>query len=125
MSSRLPSVVLSAAFALCVSDASPVLAQSDADPDQPAGLQPVPEPPEIPNRVRSGETLEPEVTIRREEKKLIREYRLNGRLYAVRIEPGVGPGYWLLDADGDGRLETRRRELGPDFVIPGWVLFSW
>lgn len=93
--------------------------------DRPPGLEPVPEPPEIPPRVQSGETLEPDVTIIRGTKETITEYRLNGRLYAIRVEPGAGPGYWLVDADGDGLLETRRSGLDPNFLIPALVIFSW
>lgn len=98
-----------------------------ATPVQPAEptLEPVPEPPPIPERVQSGEILEPEVTIIQREDVTIHEYRLNGRLYAVRIVPDNAPPYYLVDADGDGELETRRKELTPEILIPQWVLFSW
>lgn len=109
---------LSACFAasLCVTGA--------AQAAEPA-LEPVPEPPVIPERVQSGEVLEPEVTIIQREDVTIHEYRLNGRLYAVRIFPENAPPYYLVDADGDGELETRRKELTPEILIPQWVLFSW
>lgn len=99
-------------------------AEPQSESGAPAELEPVPEPPDIPPRVESGETLEPDVTIIRGTKETITEYRVNGRLYAVRVEPGIGPGYWLMDADGDGLLE-RHSGLGPDFAIPGVVIFSW
>lgn len=113
---RFPTLLVAAA----VLGAGPVLAQSPAEE-----LQPVPEPPEVPARVESGETIEPDVRIVREEKRTVFEYRVNGQLRAVRIEPSVGAPYYLVDADGDGNLETRTRGLGPDFAIPQWVLFSW
>ena len=82
------------------------------------------EPPEIPESVQSGEALEPEVTIREDEEETHYEYRINGRLYMVKIVPNVGPPYYLIDTDGDGSLDAREREIG-EFDVPQWVLFSW
>ena len=80
--------------------------------------------PEPPPRVQSGEPLEPEVRIIIREKETVTEYRLNGKLRAIRVEPSVGPAYYLVDTDGDGDLDTRG-ELDGDLLIPQWVLFSW
>lgn len=57
--------------------------------------------------------------------KTIDEYRINGKLYMIRITPQKGAPYYLVDADGDGDLETRTNELAPDFLIPSWVIFGW
>jgi hypothetical protein len=92
---------------------------------QPSDQPPVVETPPLPEQVQSGEVLEPEVTILRGEREVVIEYRQGGQLYAVRVVPQVGPPYWLVDGDGDGRLETRYSELAPGFLIPSWVLFSW
>lgn len=88
-------------------------------------LAEVPEPPTLPERVRSGETLEPDITIIRRKKEVVTEYRINGKLQAIKVEPENAPAYYLVDADGDGNLETRSKGLGPDFLIPQWVIFSW
>lgn len=92
--------------------------------DTPA-LQALPEPPDIPPRVKSGETLEPEVTIRRDSEKTITEYRVGGRVQSIRVEPVVGPAYWLVDTTGDGFTDTRYDNYYPPFAIPGWVIFRW
>jgi hypothetical protein len=92
---------------------------------EPSNLQPVPEPPDIPPQVKSGETLEPEVTIRRDDKQTITEYRINGRLHSIKVEPVVGPTYWLVDTTGDGFTDTRYDNFHPPFAIPGWVIFRW
>jgi hypothetical protein len=92
---------------------------------QDSELAPVPEPPPIPEQVQSGENLEPDVTIIQRGTDTLYEYRLNGRLRAVKVVPRNTPPYYLVDADGDGVLETRRKELSADFLIPAWVLFSW
>jgi len=85
----------------------------------------VPEPPPIPKKLESGETLEPTVTIKEEDNKTIEEYSVNGRIYAVRITPKGGTPYYLVDVDGNGSLDSRRDSLDPNFLVNNWVLFSW
>ena len=90
-----------------------------------AELQPVPEPPPIPEKVKSGETLEPDVTIIKRKDTTVHEYRANGRLYMVKIVPTAGVPYYMVDSDGDGNLETRRDDLASDIAVPGWVILKW
>ena len=63
----------------------------------------VPLPPTLPEPVQSGEALEPEVTIMESDKGTIYEYRINGNLYMIKIQPVAGPPYYLLDLD-DGNV---------------------
>lgn len=100
----------------------------------PAELEPLPEapPPPLPDSSPppptglEDEGLEPEVRIIKRNDAVIYEYRINGRLYKVRVEPRVGPPYYLYDRDGDGVLETPRRQpLEPAPVVPNWVIHSW
>jgi Protein of unknown function (DUF2782) len=90
----------------------------------PGGLEPVPEPPDLPDPLETGENIEPQVTIIRKEDAVIEEYRLNGNLYMVKVTPAIGPAYYLIDNDGDGQMESRSREMG-DVIVPQWVLFTW
>ena len=88
----------------------------------------VPEPPDLPMPVESGEVLEseaPEITIRRRGQKTIQEYRVNGVLYMVKIVPDAGPAYYLVDSDGDGNMNVRKTDLNKTIKIPQWVLFRW
>ena len=85
----------------------------------------VPEPPDTPPSVQSGESLEPDITIIRRGDKTIHEYRVNGELYMVKIIPRIGPPYYLIDSDGDGSLDIRRSDLEEGTQVPQWVLFSW
>ena len=92
----------------------------------PPELQPAPEPPPLPPQVRSGEALEPDVRIVRKGQSTVTEYRVNGRLRAIKVQPdGDFPPYYLYDTDGDGRLDQRRARFDPDLLIPRWVIFSW
>ncbi|MEE8379338.1 MAG: DUF2782 domain-containing protein [Gammaproteobacteria bacterium] len=66
-----------------------------------------------------------QVTIKGDNNEVISEFRINGQLYMIRITPNKGVPYYLVDADGDGNLETRWNELAPDLLIPAWVLLRW
>jgi hypothetical protein len=85
---------------------------------------PVIESPEIPGSVESGEQIEPQITIIRQEDKIIEEYRINNNLYMVKVTPIAGMTYYLIDHDGDGKLDVRKDELD-DVIVPQWVLFTW
>jgi len=85
----------------------------------------VPEPPELPMPVQSGETLEPDITIIRKGKKTIQEFRKNGELYMVKIIPVAGPAYYLIDTNGDGNMDVRGSDLDKGTRINQWKLFEW
>ena len=71
------------------------------------------------------EGLEPEVTIIQREDSVVREYSVNGQVYMVRIEPVRGFPYYLIDTDGDGSLDARRRQIDPELVVPSWMIYRW
>lgn len=87
-------------------------------------LNAFPEAPSIPSAVYQGETVEPEITIIETEKELIYEYRVRGNLYMVKVQPQIGPPYYLLDTTGNGELDVREDRAWSN-AIPQWVLFSW
>lgn len=75
-----------------------------------------------------GETdaeLDPEVTIIQRKDATYEEYRLNGRMYMVKVIPAVGPPYYFVDRDGDGLMETRMNDRAQQIQVPQWVIFSW
>lgn len=72
-----------------------------------------------------GQMPEPEVIITPLEGDRIKEYRVNGMLYMIEINPAKGPPYYLLDSDGDGVLETRRHNVETDVLVPRWAIFRW
>ena len=54
---------------------------------------------------------------------VITEYRIAGQLHTVRVSPPNGPVYYLVDSNGDGRLDSSKGE-GP--VSPVYYkLFDW
>lgn len=87
----------------------------------------VPPPPPLVAPVETDEDaeLEPEVTIIQRRDATHKEYRLNGRLYMVKVTPAFGPPYYYVDRDGDGLMETRMNDQAWEVKIPQWVIFSW
>jgi len=83
----------------------------------------VPPPPPIsgPDTAGDGATPEPEVSIVQKGDDLVQEYRINGRLYMMKVKPKIGPEYYLIDEDGAGNLR-RTDAMGPNLKVPQWVL---
>jgi len=93
--------------------------------EQPPRLEAVPEAPEPPMPVQSGETLEPDITIIRKGKSTIQEYRRGGRLYMIKVVPDIGPPYYFIDNDGDGKMDVRRDDLDKGSNINMWKILEW
>lgn len=117
---RLAVVSLAAAFLF----ASPLPAQEDLEkppPIPPADTEDVPIPPKI-----QDELLEPTVTIREEDDRMIEEYRLDGRVYMVKVTPKGGIPYYYVDTDGDGQLELDMDQRALNPVQPvHWKIKEW
>ena len=83
-----------------------------------------PPPPPLP-AVGSEDSLEPQVTITKRGDDKVEEYRINNRLYMIRVTPGGGgPPYYLVDLNGDGSWE-RRDTLGSGLRVPMWVIHTF
>lgn len=120
----MPATHTTAAAALTLAWALLAVRPALAQPGPEADAQAL-EPPPPPERVESGEPLEPDVRIIRRERDVIEEYRIHGRLYMIKVTPRGAPPYYLVDADGDGNLESRFGELAPGVLVPAWVIFTW
>lgn len=81
--------------------------------------------PPPPPKLKSGEAIEPEVTIIKRKDATEERYSINGQVYAVKITPVGGPAYYLIDKDGDGLLETTQNDIERGLNVPQWILFSW
>ncbi len=95
------------------------------DESPPNDLSPVPEPPQLPKKVQDNEAMEPDITIIRKEKKVIHEYRRGGKLYMVKVIPDVGPPYYFIDTNGDGKMDVRRRDLESNLNVQQWQILEW
>ncbi|MBL6986409.1 MAG: DUF2782 domain-containing protein [Methylobacter sp.] len=97
----------------------------DAVDERPPGLEAVPEAPDLPMPIQNGETMPPDITIIHKGKDTIQEYRRGGRLYMIKVVPAIGPPYYFLDTNGDGKMDVRRSDLDRDSEVNMWKLLEW
>jgi hypothetical protein len=95
--------------------AAPVTTPVPPPPPPPENYNP-PAAPEIPG---AGQP-EPEVTITTKGTEIHEEYRLNGRLYMIKVTPAKGKPYYLIDHEGSGQF--RRSDFETRISIPTWVI---
>ncbi|TJZ77650.1 DUF2782 domain-containing protein [Chitiniphilus eburneus] len=82
-------------------------------------------PPPMPDEGADAATAEePEVRIIEKDDATVAEYRIQGKLYMMRVTPRVGKPYVLIDREGDGRFD-REDGGGANISVPRWVLFEW
>lgn len=115
-------------FACAVSFAAPLAVAAPAGLEElPAEALPAPLPPPdlVESDAETDEELQPEVTIIRRKDATVEEYRLNGKLYMVKVTPFVGKPYYFVDRDGDGLMESKMNDIYEATKVPQWVIFSW
>ena len=104
------------------------LAESASHNSQGPGTAVVPEPPPPPENYNpptapgaSGtEQPEPEVTITTQGTEIHEEYRMNGRLYMIKVTPAKGKPYYLIDDQGSGQFH--HSDMQPHIAVPMWVI---
>ena len=103
-----------------------LLAQLAAAQNRPSNLQPLPEQPPPPPGMVEDSALEPQVTIRKRGEDKVEEYRVNGKLYMLKVTPPHGTPYYLVDQRGDGGF-VRQEMMGSDkqLAVPMWVIRSF
>jgi hypothetical protein len=85
-----------------------------------------PEVPKMPLPVQDSESMEADITIRKEGDKVIYEYKVNGKIYKIKIIPAVGPAYYFIDPDGDGEMEeVTESDLVNGMKVNQWTILSW
>jgi len=52
---------------------------------------------------------------------VISEYRVQGQLRMVRVKPVRGPAYYMIDSNGDGRMDRSKGDVSPVY----FKLYSW
>lgn len=83
------------------------------------------EPPPPPPMVQEPEpTAEPQVTIRKKQGETVAEYRINNRLYMMKVTRDDGTEFYLVDERGDGQF-VQRDSLDTGLRVPMWVIKSW
>lgn len=86
----------------------------------PPNLVPVPDgSPAAPNG-----PLEGQIRITQQGEQRVEEYRVNGKVYMLKVTPKGAPSYYLLDPDGDGAFD-RVSDLNSQVKVPSWLLFRF
>ncbi len=119
-------LVVSSAFATIATLATGASAQS-TERAKPKDAVPVEDAPVASKELippKEKATLESKVTTVKKGADTVDEYRMNGKLFKMRITPAKGPSYFLVDPKGDGNFI---RADGPEQKIatPTWVLLEW
>jgi hypothetical protein len=91
---------------------------------QPPKLEPLPAPPPPPPGLAPDPSLEPQVTITKRGEDKVEEYRVNGKLYAMKVTPPHGAPYFLVDESGNGVM-SRRDSLDSGLRVPQWVIHTF
>ncbi len=86
-------------------------------------LEPLPDVPPPPAMAMDPD-LEPQVVIRKQGEDTVAEYRIQGKLYMMKVTPPHGVPYYLIDTKGDGSF-SRIDNASPMPSVPMWVLHSW
>lgn len=87
---------------------------------KPSGLQPLPEAPPPPPGVFDP-ALEPQVTIVTRDGNKEEQFRVNGKLYMIKVTPPHGTPYYLVEPKGDGTW-VRRDVVDSGLRVPMWVI---
>ena len=56
---------------------------------------------------------------------VVEEYRVAGQLRMVKVTPSRGPAYYLMDENGDGRLDRSKGASEKDISPVYWNLYGW
>lgn len=96
--------------------ALPAIALAQAD------LQPLPAvPPPPPEMAPFDAALEPQVTIKKRDNDTVEEFRVQGKLYMIKVTPPHGVPYYLIDNQGDGNF-MRMETMDTRTRVPMWVI---
>ena len=98
---------------------APALAQN------PPKLEPLPEI-SSPPQIAIDPKLEPEITIKQRGADKVEEFRVNGKLYMVRVTPPGSAPYVLLDQTGGGQLIPSNGQVDARTIsVPMWVISTF
>lgn len=119
-------IIPGAALILCLAMPFWVVAEEAPQTDPVPADKGAPPPPAVSSSDVAGEgdAIEPEVTIVERKGEVHEEYRVNGVLYMVKVQPKKGPPYYLVDMNGDGVFDSFEDDPTNN-TVPRWVLFRW
>ena len=112
------SIIFSALFALAAQDAAAT--EKTAEPT--AKEAPVPE--KIPAKESDNDTTSVKIRTR-DNGDVVEEYRQGGIVTMVKVTPTRGKPYYIMDNNGDGRLDRADAEAAGGVVPVSWIIATW
>jgi len=112
------SIILSALLALAAQDAAAT--EKTAEPA--AKEAPVPE--KIPAKTNDDDTTSVKIRTR-DNGDIVEEYRQGGLVTMVKVTPTRGKPYYIMDNNGDGRLDRADAEAAGGIVPVSWIIATW
>jgi len=77
-------------------------------------------------KVEKGYVPRAEITITEGKEQLVKEYRINGMVRAIKVTPKNGfPAYYLIDHEGNGNFVKLGPDMGKEISVPNWILVEW
>jgi len=90
---------------------------------RPPKLEPLPELPAPPPGI-IDDVPEPQVTITKRGADKVEEFRLQGKLYMLKVTPPNGTPYYMIDNQGNGNW-VRQDATSSGLRVPMWVIKSF
>lgn len=112
------SIIFSALLALAAQDAAAT--EKSAEPA--AKEAPVPE--KIPAKTGDDDTTSVKIRTR-DNGDIVEEYRQGGIVTMVKVTPTRGKPYYIMDNNGDGRLDRADAEAAGGVVPVSWIIATW
>ncbi|WP_297572537.1 DUF2782 domain-containing protein [uncultured Deefgea sp.] len=82
-------------------------------------------PPAMPAETKSNKPQpQPDIRIVEKGDATLTEYRINGRLYQIKVVPKVGKPYFLIDPNGQGNFVTQGNMID-NIAVPSWVILEF
>ncbi|OUS27348.1 hypothetical protein A9Q99_15175 [Gammaproteobacteria bacterium 45_16_T64] len=71
---------------------------------------------------RSDIQPERQVTIVNDGDKEMHIHQVNGKVYGIKVVPKLGPAYYLIDPNGNGKFI---RNDADKLLVPQWTILEW
>ena len=112
------SLIFSALLALAAQDAA-----ATEKPAEPA-VKEAPVPEKIPAKAGDDDTTTVKIRTR-DNGDIVEEYRQGGIVTMVKVTPTRGKPYYIMDNNGDGRLDRADAEAAGGVVPVSWIIATW
>ena len=117
-------IIFNVLFALAALTVVPAQDAAAAEKASEPAANEAPLPEKIP--AKGNEEDAPSVRIRTNDNgDVVEEYRQGGNVTMVKVTPTRGKPYYIMDNNGDGRLDRADAEVAGGVVPVSWIIATW